>query len=135
MPKPTKKPAEVHLSQLQLAVMRTLWATGEASTAQVAAALAPRRGLAHTTVATLLTRLEKRGVVALRREGRQLVYRALITEPEVKRSMVAEMIATLFRGDAGALASHLVHDSEITPGDMKRIRAMLAQDRKEKGRG
>ena len=56
MPKPSR---DVHLSELQLAVMRVLWTQNEASTAEVAAALAPQRDLAHTTVATLLTRLEK----------------------------------------------------------------------------
>ena len=58
------KPRDVHLSDLQLAVMHVLWARPEASTADVAAALAPRRDLAHTTVATLLTRLERRGARA-----------------------------------------------------------------------
>ena len=59
----------VALSELQLDLMRVLW-RGEASVADVAAALAQSRGLAHTTVATLLTRLAKRGIVAQRRDGR-----------------------------------------------------------------
>jgi predicted transcriptional regulator len=123
----------VHLSGLQLAVMRVLWAQREASTTEVAAALAPNRDLAHTTVATLLTRLERRGVVAQRRDGRVLMYRPLITEPEVRRSMVAEMVATLFRGDPGALVSHLVHESEIDAGDLERVRAMLADKAADHG--
>ena len=61
------KKQDVALSDLQIAVMRVLWERGEPSTADVAEVLAAERGLKHTTVATLLTRLEKRGVVAMRR--------------------------------------------------------------------
>ena len=58
---------DVSLSELQLSLMRVLWQRGEASTAEVAEALRGERDLAHTTVATLLTRLEKRGLLASRR--------------------------------------------------------------------
>ena len=53
----TKRRGKTQLSELQLAVMRVLWRRREATTAEVVADLAAERGLAHTTVATLLTRL------------------------------------------------------------------------------
>jgi len=120
------KSKDVALSDLQIAVMRVLWERGEASTVDVAEVLAAERGLKHTTVATLLTRLERRGVVALRRDTRQLYYRANVSESEVRRSMVADLLASLFKGDARALVSHLVAESEIAPGDLARLRKRLA---------
>lgn len=116
------------LSELQLAVMRTLWEREETSTADVQSALRPGRSLAHTTVATLLTRLEKRGIVASRREGRQLIYRALVSESEVRRSMVSELVSTVFKGDPKALMTHLVRESEIQPGDFERVRELLDRE-------
>lgn len=115
----------ISLSELQIALMRVLWSRGETSTAEMAAAMAEDRGLAHTTVATLLTRLEKRGVVTQRRDGRQLLYRANVEESEVRRSMVADLVGSLFAGDANELVAHLVQESEIEPGDLARIRARL----------
>jgi predicted transcriptional regulator len=130
-----RKRSTVHLSDLQIDVVRELWSRGEASTAEVAEALAVRRGLAHTTVATLLSRLEKRGVVAQRRDGRNLLYRARVSEDEVRRSMVAELVSTLFRGDSAALVAHLVTESELAPGDVARARALLGRSGAEaKGR-
>ena len=116
---------QVHLSELQIAVMRTLWGRGEASVADVALDLLAERALAHTTVATLLTRLEKRGVVTHRRDGRQLVYRALVTEDIVRTSMVADLLGTLFQGDAKALVAHLVREDELAAGDLEKLRARL----------
>ncbi len=121
---------EPSLSELQIELMRVLWARREASTAEVAEVLADSRGLAHTTVATLLSRLEKRGVVTSRREGRQLVYRALIGEGEVRRSMVSGLLGSLFGGDARALLAHLVKEQEIAPGDLDKVRQMLAEGRR-----
>jgi BlaI family penicillinase repressor len=121
------KNEDVSLSELQIALVRVLWRRGESSTADVAAELAEERGLKHTTVATLLTRLEKRGVVAQRREGRQLFYRALVGEAQVRRSMVADLIGALFDGDARALVAHLVQESEIAPGDLAKVRKRLAR--------
>jgi predicted transcriptional regulator len=119
--------ADVALSELQIALMRVLWRNGETSVSDVAAALAQERGLKYTTVATLLSRLEKRGVVKKRREGRQLVYRALVSEPQVRRSMVADLIGSLFGGDARELVAHLVSESDIAPGDLERVRKRLAK--------
>lgn len=122
----SKRP-DVTLSELQIALMRVLWRRGETSTADVAAELAQDRGLKHTTIATLLTRLEKRGVVAQRRDGRQLFYRAMVEEADVRRSMVADLIGALFAGDAQELVAHLVQESEIAPGDLAKVKRRLAR--------
>ena len=121
------KALDTALSDLQLDVMRALWVRGEASTADVVADLDDRRALAHTTVATLLTRLEKRGLVAVRREGRQLYYRAQVAEGDVNRSMVTGLIASLFGGDAKGLLAHLLSEREIAPGDIEQVRKLLAK--------
>ena len=116
---------DIALSDLQIAVVRVLWRNGETSVTDIAKVLGDERGLKHTTVATLLTRLEKRGVVEQRREGRQLIYRALVSEPQVRRSMVADLVGSLFGGDSRELVAHLLRESEIEPGDLERLRKRL----------
>ncbi len=58
-----KKRKQISLSELQLAVMRVVWARGETTIADVVVHLDRKRPLAHTTVATLLLRLEKRRLI------------------------------------------------------------------------
>ena len=120
-------PQDVSLSALQLELMRALWAREEASVADLAAALAGKRDLAHTTVATLLTRLARRGLVAARRDGRQLLYRAAVAEPEVRRSMVGDLLRTVFAGDPKALLTHLLSEREVNVRDLDRVRDLLAR--------
>jgi predicted transcriptional regulator len=113
--------------------MRVLWRDEEATVAGVQAALLPERRLAPTTVATTLARLEKRGVVAHRTEGRQFVYRPLLQEGEVRTSMLGELTDRLFEGDASALVNHLLSARDIDPDDLERIRSLIEARQPKKG--
>ena len=120
------------LTEVQMAILRHLWAHAEGTVAEIWEALQPERGWALTTVATLLTRLERRGVVTHRTDNRVYVYRPLVTEEDVQQSMVSELTERLFDGDVTALMTHLLTAQEMSPGDLARVREMIdALDRTE----
>jgi BlaI family transcriptional regulator, penicillinase repressor len=115
------------LGDLQLAIMRVLWERGEAAATEVHAALLAERGLAPTTIATMLTKMEKKGVVRHRAEGRRFVYRPAVSESEVTRNMVAQLADRLFDGSTSALANHLIAEHEIDPEELDRLRRLLEE--------
>ena len=115
-----------NISDLQLAVMRVLWRRGEAAVAEVHGDLEPERGLAPTTIATILSRLERRGLVRHSSRGRQFLYAPVVSEQEVRHSMVASLTSRLFNGDATALVSHLLKSRDIAPGDLETVRQLLS---------
>jgi predicted transcriptional regulator len=117
----------VHLTDLQIAIVSLLWANGECTVVDVQEGLMPSRPLAQTTVATLLTRLEKRGVVSHRLAGRQFIYRAEVTEPEVRRSMVGELTNSLFQGRTAALISHLLVERGLGADELGEVKQLIAQ--------
>ena len=119
------------LGDLQLAIMRVLWQAGEATVRQVQEALETSRPLALTTVATMLTKMEAKGVVGHRAEGRRYVYRPLVTERQVRRSMVRRLTEGLFGGDALAVVSHLISEREIPPAELAELKQMIEQRQRE----
>ena len=121
------------LGDLQHAIMRVLWVRDEATVAEVHAALFDERGLAPTTIATMLRKMEDKGVVAHRVAGRQFVYRPQVSEDQVRSSMVGELLDRLFAGDPAALVSHLVADHNIDEAEIERLRTLLANAEKRKG--
>ncbi|MFT5150602.1 MAG: BlaI family penicillinase repressor [Planctomycetota bacterium] len=125
------KDAESPLSGLQLAVMRVLWDRGEARVTEVHAGLQQERSIAATTVATLLKRLEKRGLVTHHSEGRQFVYRALRSHHDVSRTMLGDLTNNLFRGDTSELVAHFLSQDEIAPGDLSLIKRMIEDKERE----
>jgi BlaI family transcriptional regulator, penicillinase repressor len=126
-------PDRHELTELQLAILRLLWDRREATVAELWEALHDERGLAQTTVATLVTRLQRRGIVTRRTRDRQFVYRATITEADVQHSMVSELTERLFAGDPAALVSHLISASDMSPGDLARVKQMIENARAPKG--
>lgn len=120
------------LTGLQIEILKVLWERGEATVAEVREVLRPERELAHTTVATLLSRMEKKGVVTHRVEGRQYVYVPAVEVSRVKRSVLGELTEVadrLFAGDIADLVSHLLAESDVDAEDLARVREMI--ERKE----
>ena len=121
------------LTELQIAVLRLLWERGEASVAEIWEALYPERKLAQTTVATIVARLQRRGILTRRTRDRQFVYQTLLTEADVQHSMVSELTERLFAGDVTALVSHLLSARDMSPGDLARVREMIESTEPSKG--
>ena len=113
------------LGELQHAIIQVLWERDEATVSEVHEALHPDRGLAPTTIATMLRKMEDKGVVAHRTEGRHFVYRPTVSEEMVRSSMLGELLDRLFAGDPAALVAHLVADHDIDDGEIERLRALL----------
>ena len=126
-------PERHELTELQIAILRLLWERGEASVADIWEALYAERGLAQTTIATLVARLQRRGIVDRRTMDRQYVYRATISESDVQHSMVSELTERLFAGDAAALVTHLISASDMSPGDLARVKRMIENAEEPKG--
>lgn len=128
------------LTELQLAILDVLWRTGEASVLDIHDDLREDRRVAQSTISTLLARLEERGYVAHREEGRKYVYRAAVDREDLRRQMAEgfrEHTRPLFHSEVGLLVSHLLAGSDVTPEDLDEARAILArmeEDLREEGR-
>ena len=125
----------VGLTGLQLSVLDVLWERGEATTQDVWARLTEERSLALTTVATIMSRLERKRILTHRLDGRQYVYRATVTRSEVRRSKVRELTENLFGGDSAELLHHLVRGEGVDAGELRRISEMLLEAAERNGSG
>ena len=118
------------LGDLQYAIMRVLWERGEAPAIEVHKALLEERGLAVTTIKTMLRKLEEYGCVKHRTNGRQFIYQPEITEADVRKGMVGSLVQRLFGGDSAALVNHLVQSGEIGAEDLDGLREIVSRKRK-----
>jgi predicted transcriptional regulator len=120
------------LGDLQLAILHRLWTRGEAAASEVHADLLEERGLAPTTIATMLKKMEAKGVVRHRLDGRRYLYRATVSEREVAKTMVGEITDRLFQGDPVALVSHLLREHDVDARELEELKALI--DRHETAR-
>ena len=125
--------SEFRLGDLQLRIMQVLWSRGPATVAEVHEALNDR-GLAYTTIATMLRKMEDRGLVAHRSSGRKFIYHAAVSAQDVTRSMAGDILDRLFEGSLADMVHHMLTERDVTPEELRRLEALIA-NRKKTSRG
>ena len=125
------KPKTHRLGDLQLKIMQVLWDRLEATVTDVYQELANETGLAYTTVATMLRKMELRGLVRHRSEGRSFVYRPAIAAGEVTRSMADDLVDRLFQGSLAEMVNHLLTHREVSREELSRLESLIAEKRKK----
>jgi len=120
-------PKRPTISRGELDVARAVWELGEASVGQVHDLLAARMTIDYSTVQTYLRRLETKGYLKTRREGRNKVYRPRIGAGQVIRETIDDLLDRLFDGEPLALWQHLIRDRGITAEETRQLRRLLEQ--------
>ncbi|AHG93572.1 Penicillinase repressor (plasmid) [Gemmatirosa kalamazoonensis] len=121
---PPRRGELAELTDLHLLILGALWAGGEATIADVHAAVRHRADVAPKTIATLLGRLEQRGFVTHRLNGRQGVYHALVRRRDVLAARVEGMLASLFAAEDGRSGAVRAR-TDVRPVDATRLRELL----------
>jgi len=119
------------LGDLQLRIMQVLWARKEATVAEVQAALPGGQDLAYTTMATMLRKMEARGLVRHRPEGRSFLYAASVAEADVSCRMADHLVDRLFEGSLTEAVSHLLSTREVSKAELAALEKLIAERRKK----
>ena len=119
-----RRPQDV--TDAELEVLRLLWDEGEATIRALADRLYPGGGTSeYATVQKLLERLEDKGHVSHRSEGRVNVYTARIGREELVARRLRETAEQLCDGSLTPLLTHLVSAGRLTPEELRELRRMV----------
>lgn len=113
------------LSRAEMEVARIVWTLREASVRQVLDNLPETRDINYKTVQTFLRRLETKGYLVSRREGRSLIYTADARPKQVIRDTVKGFLNNLFNGEPLPLVEHLIRDQGLNKDDISQLRNLL----------
>lgn len=122
-----KKPHR--LGDLQLKILKVLWERGEAAVSDVHEALGHAE-FAYTTLATMLRKMEDRGLVMHRTEGRSFIYRAKVAAEEVSRNMSDHLVDRFFEGSLLDVVAHLLTTREVSREELRELEQLIAQRKK-----
>jgi predicted transcriptional regulator len=107
--------------------MEIVWERGEVSAIEVRKILSVKRDLAKNTVRTLLERMEAKGWLKHREEGRTYLYAAAQPREASIRQKVREIVETVCGGSPEALVAALLDYRGLRADELKRIRQILDQ--------
>ena len=113
------------VGELEAVVLAALWDNGELSTPAVFAEVGKPRGLAYTTILTVLQRLHKKGLVARRGEGKAHVYAPTMSREQFSERRGEFLAGAMVKlGDAG-LSAFLLEAGRLNPTFLAQLRVHL----------
>src|SRR5919206_951901 len=119
-----KRPPTIPDSELD--VIKVLWDRGQGTVREVLETLrASGRQWTYATVATLLDRLEAKGMVTSDRSELAFVYRPAISAQDVRQKRVSNLVDKLYEGEPGLLVLHLLKSHPLDPEQADQVRALL----------
>jgi BlaI family transcriptional regulator, penicillinase repressor len=121
------------LTPAQREIMEIIWERGELSASEVRRILSQTRPVARNTVRTLIERMEEKGWITHRADGRTFLYSAAQQRNVRIGQKVREVIETVCGGSPEALVTALLDYRGLSPTELERIRQMLSKARATKG--
>ena len=112
------------LSEVQIEIMEIVWEQGEVTVADVWKTLAERRRVTRNTIQTLMSRLDERGWLRHRPDGKTFYYRAAHPRSAAQRQLVRTLVQSPFGGAAEGLVMALLQNG-VTSAEALRIREMI----------
>lgn len=122
------------LPKSELEVAKIVWDLGEATVRQVLEALPAERELDFWTVQTYLRRLEAKGYLQKRREGRNNIYSSAMRPQAVIGEAMDDFLNRLFDGETLPLFQHLIHDRGLSDDEINELQRSLNELKAKKKR-
>ena len=122
------------LPDSELELMMIIWDAGRPVTrTEIEERMPHDRQLSATTILSFLSRLEEKGFVRIRKEGRSNVYEPLIEKEAYLREESRSIWKRLYQNSVGNFVAALGQGEELTDQDLDELQNFLNQKRKERG--
>jgi BlaI family transcriptional regulator, penicillinase repressor len=113
------------LAKLELKIMETLWACGQASIREIQETFPEDDRPAYTTVQTTVYRLEaKKAVRRVKKVGNFHIFEAAVSRNAAQRRLIDDLLG-LFGGRTQPVMAHLIESGKLTLADVKEAEKML----------
>jgi BlaI family penicillinase repressor len=121
------------LGRVQLKIMQVLWQRGHASAREITDALNQTEPIAHSTVQTLLRKLEAKGAISHAVEDRTFVFHSQVKEDKVKRGAVSDLLDRMFGSSIAEMVAYLLENEHVSREELDRIRKLINRQKQKEG--
>ena len=118
-------------TELELEIMKIVWRDQPCSVRHVRQQLAEFRDLAHNSVMTMMAIMKDKGYLKRRKQGRGYIYQPKVTQKEITRGMLGDLVDRAFHGSSMAAVIHLLETGDFDEKGLAELRNLIQQ--KEKG--
>lgn len=116
------------LPESELDIMLVLWKqTNDMSRSEIEKIVNQKKTLAPTTILTLLSRLEKKGFVSIKRVGNLNKYHWLVSQEEYQQKEGKGMLEKLYGNSVKNFVAAMYQGKEINEEDLKELEGFLKE--------
>lgn len=102
----------IHSSEWK--VMECIWEHEPVSIMQVVKFLQEKSGWSKSTIITMIKRLQKKGVIGYKENGRSKVLYTLVSREEIALSETDTLLEKVFHGSISLMLNTLLNEKSIT---------------------
>jgi predicted transcriptional regulator len=117
------------LSRRERQIMDVIYARGQATAAEVSAALPDPPS--YSAVRALLRILEHKGHLRHQEDGPRYVYLPTVSRERARKSALRSLVKTFFDGSPAKAAAALIDQAELNDDDMAGLAELIERARKE----
>ena len=123
----------MRLSEFELDVMTHFWSDRELSAPELFERIGAARGVAYSTVKTIIDRLEEKGAIErVATRGRTIVYSPVVKRERVRKPLVKAFLRRLFGDDLRPLFAQLLQDEKLSGEELEYLRKLVAEAERSK---
>lgn len=117
----------VPLSKGESTVASALWRLGSGTLGQIHEEVIKLEKMHYTTVQSYIRRLETKGYIKGKRDGRRKIYQPAIQPEKVYGQTIDQLVLKLFSGDSLPMLRHLILGRQMSPEALSELRQMIEE--------
>jgi BlaI family penicillinase repressor len=124
---------EKHLSvtNAEWPVMELLWQSPK-TLMELVGALNEQMGWSKSTVATMVRRMDDKGLITFHTEGRTKIFRPAVSREDVTIRETTSLLERAYNGSIGLLVNAMVQRNSLSQGDIDELYAILQKAKDER---
>lgn len=121
------------VTELELQILQQIWERGDEATVNTVVETWPgdkRPG--YTTILKTLQKMEKKGIVGHRPDGKKYLYFPRVTKENVTQKRLNTIIDRVFSGDKLSFAEYFVKSNSFSPSELEELKQLITDKESEK---
>ena len=121
-----------HPTELELAILKTLWQRAPQTVEGVRTALAAAgRELTYSSVITMLNIMVRKKYLTRKKVGRAFEFTPRVAEQSVHRKMLSDLVHRVFDGSVATVMLELLSAENVDSAELREIRKLIDQKARE----
>ena len=124
-----KKNAKV--TELELSVLQQIWNRNDQATVTEVLEAWPGKKPGYTTVLKTLQKMEAKGIVSHRQDGRRYLYFPLLKRDQVTEGRLKSIVSQIFANNKISFAEYFIKSSDLNLEEIAELKKVIANREKE----